>query len=124
MGKNVTTASYELEVVSPGTGSAKIESSPSSDVKINGDGVFFGTITISVSSSNGGGSMTDNNGSGTGTLTGTGSKVTSNGQPAVLEGDTATIIITGGTASGYPVPAPGSVTVKVKKAGQSDVVAL
>ena len=125
MGKNIAVNGCELEDETGG-GTVNISTSPSAKVKADGKGIYFGPISISVSGSDGGGSIGDGNGTGTGTITGTGGSVTSGGQPALLEGDTATVYVSGTTTSGSTVtPVPNvPVTVKVKKAGQSVVVAL
>lgn len=125
MGKNVAVEGCELEDVTGG-GGVEITSDPSSDVKAAGSGIYFGPVSISVSDSDGGGPITDGNGAGDGVITGTGSKITSNNQPALLEGDTATVMVSGTATSGSTVTPVGPipVTIKVKKAGQSDVVAL
>ena len=124
MGKNIAVDGCELEDETGG-GTVEITSSASTKVKADGKGIFFGPVSIAVSGSDGGGAIGDGNGAGTGVITGTGSKVASGGQPALLEGDTATVAVTGTTTSGSStVPASASVTVKVKKAGQSVVVAL
>lgn len=124
MGKNIAVDGCELEDETGG-GTVEITSSASEDVKADGKGIFFGPVSIAVSGSDGGGAIGDGNGTGTGVITGTGSKVTSGGQPALLEGDTATVVVNGTTTSGSStVPASASVTVKVKDAGQSVVVAL
>ena len=127
MGKNIAVDGCELEDVTGG-GDVEITSSPSAKVKADGKGIFFGAVSVKVENSYGpGGAITDGNGKGTGTITGTGSFVTSGGQNSLLEGDTATIQVTGTTtppgSSAVPV-GPVPVTVKVTKAGQSVVVAL
>ena len=122
MANNVAVDGCELEDTTGG-GRVSVDSPPSNGDFAGGKGMFFGTINVSVSGSTGGGKFTDGNGAGTGTLTGTGSNILSaNGEPAVLEGDTADIIVNG-TSGGYAQP-PATVTVKVTSAGQSVVVAL
>ena len=122
MGFAVAVDGCELEDVTGG-GTVNVDSAPSDQVFAEGNGVFFGTINISVSNSNGGGRFTDGNGSGSGTLTGTGTNVCdADGQPAVLEDDSTTVVVNG-TSGGYSQP-PATITVKVKKAGQDKVIAL
>lgn len=125
MGKNIAVDGCELEDETGG-GTVSISTSPSDKVKADGKGIYFGPISISVSGSDGGGLIGDGNGAGPGVITGTGSSIKSDGQPALLEGDTATVLVSGTTTSGSTVtPVLNvSVTVKVKKAGQSVVVAL
>lgn len=122
MGFPVAVDGCELEDVTGG-GTVSVDSSPSDQVFADGKGVFFGTINISVSGSDGGGKFTDKNGAGSGTLTGTGTNVCdADGQPAVLEDDSATVVVNG-TSSGYTQP-PATITIKVKNAGQDKVIAL
>ena len=125
MGKNIAVDGCELEDVTGG-GTVEITGSASQYSFANGKGIFFGPIAVSVSGSNGGGGITDNNGAGTGTITGTGSSICEGGQPALLEGDTATIQVTGTATSGSStVPVgPVPITIRVKKAGQDKVIAL
>jgi hypothetical protein len=126
MGKNIAVDGCELEDVTGG-GTVSITSTPSQSSLADGKGIFFGPVSISVSQSNGGGSITDGNGAGAGTITGSDNNHLENGQPALLEGDTATIQVTGTTTppGGSPTPVgPIPVTVRVKKAGQDKVIAL
>lgn len=127
MGKNIAVDGCQLED-STGGGDVSIESDPSDKVKADGKGIYFGAVSVKVENSYGpNGAITDGNGAGTGTITGTGSAIKSGGQNALLEGDTATIQVSGTTTppGGSPTPVgPVSVTVKVTSAGQSVVVAL
>lgn len=127
MGKSLAVDGCELEDTTGG-GNVSVTSSPSTAVLADGKGVFFGAVALSVSGSDGGGSIGDGNGAGTGIITGTGSSICDGtGQPALLEGDTATIQVSGTTTppGGSPTPVgPIPVTVKVKKAGQDKVIAL
>lgn len=124
MGNPIAVDGCELEDVT-GSGTVTITSSPSSDDDVSGKGIFFGPVTFSISGSNGGGSISDNNGTGTGIITGTGANICDAvGQPSLLEGDTVTAFVSG-TADDGDVTVPNvPVTIKVKKAGQSDVIAL
>lgn len=126
MGKNIAVDGCELEDTTGG-GTVSIESDPSGDVKADGKGVYFGAVSVKVDGSDGGGSITDGNGTGPGFITGTGSAVTSGGQNALLEGDTAVVQVSGTSTppGGSPTPVgPIPVTIRVKKAGQSVMVAL
>lgn len=128
--KKIAVDGCELEDVT-GHGTVRIESSPSNKMGLpSGNsikGIYFGPVSVSVKGSNGGGSIGDGNGQGTGTITGTGNKtVDGSNQPALLEGDTATIQVSGTTTSGSTVTPVGPipVTVRVKSAGQSKFFAL
>lgn len=111
----------ELEVVSPGTGTVTVTSQPSSDIFINNKGVFFREIQFTVSGSNGGGAVTNNDGTGSGSIIASGADVLNipSNLMAVLEGDTSMPVSITGTAGQYT--ATGTVTVRVKNAGQRDV---
>ena len=126
--KKIAVKGCELED-STGGGTVSISSSPSAKT---GDyvsaevlnGAYFGAVQVSVSGSDGGGTIGDGNGAGSGTITGSGAKMTDeNGNPVLLEGDTATILVTGTTTSGSStVPVKDvPITVKVKKAGQDKI---
>lgn len=127
-GKYVAIDGCELEDVT-GKGTVKITSAPSQEVGFCGGsgafkGFFFGPVAVSVSGSNGGGSIGDNNGAGTGTITGTGTKIQDgSGRPCLLEGDTATVQVSGTTPSGSSsVPVgPILITIRVKKAAQQKI---
>lgn len=125
MGKNVAVNGCELEDVTGG-GTVTVTGTASTAVLAGGKGIFFGDVAVSVSGSNGGGGITDNNGAGTGTIRGSGENICENGQPALLEGDTATVKVSGTSTSGSTVTPVGpiDITIKVKKAGQTDVIAL
>ena len=115
--KKIAVKGCELED-STGGGTVSISSSPSAKT---GDYV---SVQVSVSGSDGGGTIGDGNGAGSGTITGSGAKMTDeNGNPVLLEGDTATILVTGTTTSGSStVPVKDvPITVKVKKAGQDKI---
>ena len=123
MGANIAVSGCELEDETGG-GTVNITSSASDKVLAGGSGVYFGDVAISVSGSDGGGDIGDGNGAGTGTITGTGENVDGGG-PALLEGDTAKVTVTGTTTSGQVVThSSAQVTVKVTKAGQKVVIAL
>lgn len=114
----------ELEAVAPATGDIEITNSPSEDITVNDNGVFFKEIAFSVSNSNGGGSVTNNDGSGTGKIKATCTTVTdADGNGVILVTDVSDSVTINGTkpSSSGSVPASGTITVKIKKAGQSDV---
>ena len=114
--KAVAVLGCVLQVESPSSGVANITSTPDNDVSVDGKNAYFGTINISVSGASTTGAT---GGSGTGTLTGTSKNCTNHGKPAILEGDTCTISVTG-TSTVYPYP---SVTwpliVKISNASQT-----
>lgn len=110
--------------LSIGQGDVKIDTEPSSIVKINDKGVYSGILNISISKYTGGTINVPETGSGKGTLTGTAIEVKLNGNGAVLEGDKATVIVNGKMNSNSgPVPAvpPVTETVTITNAGQNKV---
>lgn len=122
--KYIAVEGCELEAVSPATGTITVlPEQASTDTFINDKGVYFKEIKFSVSNSNGGGSVTDENGAGTGSILATCEDVlditSGSDKKAVLEGDKDTSVSISGTASGEP--ASGTIVVRVKKAGQTDV---
>lgn len=120
---NIAVLGCELEVVPPGTGTITITSQPSTDVFINNKGVYFKEIRFTVAGSNGGGSVTNNDGTGSGSIVASGADILEipSGNLSVLEGDTSLPVNITGTAG--QSSATGSVTVRVKSAGQTDVSA-
>lgn len=92
---------------------ASITTPPSTKVKADGKPVYRGTLTISITGYTGQGIS---GGAGVGTLTGSAQKIKIESQPAVLEGDQATISVTGATPAGPPATVP--VTVSIQNAGQ------
>lgn len=120
---NVAVLGCTLQPVSPATGVITIiPNQQSQKVLINNKGVYFDRINFTVSGSNGGGSIGDNNGTGSGHIVATGRNLQEvpSGKFAVLEGDTATLVVNGTSDEGDE-SASGTITVKVTNAGQTDV---
>ena len=126
MGKNLAVQGCTL-LIQGGTGPAPtITNQPSSNIKVNGKGVFFGQIAFSLSGVIAGDIVTPT-GSYPGTIQGTGANVLESSKKAVLEGDVSATVTVRGTKpgpNGSQLPAQGNVTVKVSVAGQTDVIAL
>ena len=118
---DIAVSGCTLEPVPPATGTITINpNQESQDVLINSKGVYFKEIKFSVAGSNGGGSVTNNDGTGNGSIIATGSNMTdAEGNSAVLEGDVSALVTITGTAG--ESSASGTITVKVTKAGQTDV---
>lgn len=128
MGKNIAVKGCHLVISSGGSGpEPTIESQPSDDVLVGGKGVFFGEIKFKVSGVTSG-DITNADGKGEGTIQGTGSNILliAGSKKVVLKDDeSASVPVTGTKPSqSGPVPASGSVKVKVSDAGQTDVIAL
>lgn len=114
-----------LETVSPATGTITIEPNQASeDVFVSEKGVYFKEIKFKVANSNGGGSVTNNDGTGEGSIIATGGSILflPDEDKVVLEGDLSDEITISGTAGDQS--ASGIIKVRVKSAGQSDVLAL
>lgn len=112
-----------LVPVAPATGVITVVSTASSDITVNGKGVFFKEIKFTVSASNGGGAVTNNDGTGEGSIIASGSSILdANGDIAVLEGDVSDSVEIHGTAG--IVEASGTIVVKVESAGQTDAMQL
>lgn len=124
---NIAVKGCTLEISSGGSGpEPTIDSSPSKDVLVNGNGVFFKEIEFSVSGVTAG-DIANADGEGSGTIKGTGASfLDASGNKVVLEGDESAEITVKGTkpSQSGPVSASGKIKVKVSKAGQTDVVAL
>lgn len=127
MGKPIAVDGCELIISSGGSGPApKVESTPSSDIDVDGKGVFFKEIKFSVKGVTAG-DIANSDGKGDGTILATGDGIfDANGDKVVLEGDESVEITVNGTkpSQSGPVSASGKIKVKVKSAGQSDVIAL
>jgi hypothetical protein len=124
MSKNIAVKGCTVQDMTGG-GTAKIESDPNASIKCNGKNAYFGTITVSVKGSNGGGFINNKNGQGVGTIKGTGAKILGGNQPAVVEGDTGSVSVTGtNTVGNVTTTVTKTVTVKITAAGQAKVVAL
>lgn len=104
-------------VADSGTGTLKITSNASQNTKVDGFGVYAGTITISISNLTGAGFS---GGTGSGTITGSAQYNKIDNQPVVLEGDkTAEIPVSAVDGDGDPITVPTVVTITV--AGQTVV---
>lgn len=114
----------QLKPVSPATGTVTVTSVASSQVLINGKGVFFKEIAFTIASSNGGGAITDNNGVGSGKITASYDAITDTQNGVLRKGDKAENISITGTASGQPVTPAPKISVEITDAGQTDVNAL
>ena len=128
MGKEVAVDGCHLVISSGGTGpEPTITSQPSDEVFVEGKGVFFGEIKFKVSGVNSG-EITNADGKGEGTILGTGSSILliAGSKKVVLKDDeSASVPVTGTKPSqSGPVPASGSIKVKVASTGQTDVIAL
>ena len=110
MGKYIAVEGCVLECTP--SANAIITTAASQTVKASGKGCYRGAITILVTNAS---AVTDNNGTGTGTITGSATNVKIDGMPAVLEGDSVVVTVTG-TSGGSA--ASGQVTVKIQNAGQ------
>lgn len=98
-----------------------ITTSPSSDVAVNGNGVYFGDIDVSLSAITVGNYLCT---SGTITIKGTASNVLDkNDNPAVQVNDSATKTLTFVDTTGQTPSQNLPVTIKITDAGQSDVIA-
>lgn len=114
-----------LEPVAPATGTITIEPNQASeDIFVGEKGVYFKEIKFKVAGSNGGGSVTNNDGTGEGSIIATGGNILflPDEDKVVLEGDLSDEITINGTAGDQS--ASGIIKVRVKSAGQSDVLAL
>lgn len=123
---NIAVKGCTLEISSGGSGpEPTVDSSPSDDVLVNGNGVFFDEIQFSVSGVTAG-DIANADGKGSGTIKGTGDNILdASGDKAVLEGDESAEITVEGTkpSQSGPTYASGKIKVKVSKAGQTDVIA-
>ena len=128
MGKEVAVDGCHLVISSGGSGpEPTITSQPSGDVLVSGKGVFFGEIKFKVSGVTSG-DIANADGKGEGTIQGTGSNILliSGSKKVVLKDDESASVSVSGTkpSQSGPVPASGSIKVKVSNAGQTDVIAL
>lgn len=120
----IAVSTCQLKPVSPATGTVTVTSVASTQIKINGKGVFFKEIAFTVTGSNGGGAITDNNGVGSGKITSSYNDITDTQNGVLLKGDKVSGVTINGTASSEPViPAP-TITVEITDAGQSEIFAL
>lgn len=104
--------------LSAGTATRKeITSIPSSHAKIEGNGVYNGTINVQISGYSGS-TVATQTGGGLGSINGTASKVKVDGNSVVLKGDQSNnILITGNYANGSP-GAQEIITVSIDDPGQ------
>ena len=104
--------------LSAGTATGKeITSSPSNNSKIEGNGIYNGTINVKISGFVGS-TVATQTGGGLGSINGTASKVKVDGHPVVLKGDESdNILITGNYANGNP-GAQETITVSIDDPGQ------
>ena len=104
--------------LSAGTATTKeITSTPSSHSKIEGNGIYNGTINVQISGFVGN-TVAVQTGGGSGSIDGTASKVKVDGNPVVLKGDeSGDILITGNYANGNP-GAQETITVSIEDPGQ------
>ena len=104
--------------LSAGTATQKeITSTPSSHSKIEGNGIYNGTINVQISGYSGS-TVATQTGGGLGSINGTASKVKVDGNPVVLKGDQSNnILITGNYANGNP-GAREIITVSIDDPGQ------
>ena len=125
MGKNVAVDGCTLEITGGSGPAPTITSTPSTKVLADGKGVFFKEIAFTVSGVTAG-DIANSDGQGSGKITGTGDNILSGSDKAVLEGDISAEITVNGTkpSQSGPVPASGTIKVKVSDAGQSVMVAL
>ena len=123
-GQPIAVNGCQLKPVSPATGTVTIISVASSQVLINGKGVFFKEISFTVAGSNGGGAITDNNGVGSGKITASYDAITDTQNGVLLKGDKVNNISITGTASGQPVTPAPKISIEITDAGQSDISAL
>lgn len=105
--------------LSSGTATGKeITSTPSSNSKIEGNGIYSGTINIAISGFVGS-TVAVQTGGGSGTINGTASKVKVDGNSVVLKGDeSGDILITGNYANGNP-GAQETIKVSIDDPGQN-----
>ena len=93
-------------------------SPPSTSVFVDGNGVLCGTVSIAITgASNSEKGATG--GTGAGTIDGTAEHILVDGQKPLLEGDSATITVTGVDAKSNPIS--WDITATFKDAGQKDV---
>ena len=108
--------------LSAGTATGKtITSNPSTKTKIDGNGVYKGTINVKISGYVGS-TVVAQTGGGSGSITGTASKVKVEGSPVALKGDKSGNILITGTDT-YGNPAQETITVSIDDPGQDTWVA-
>ena len=98
----------------------QITTSPSSDVAVNGKGVYFGDVDVQLTAITIGNYLCS---SGTITISGTANNVTSGNKNAVQINDSATKTLTFVDTTGQTPSQNLPVTIQITDAGQSDVIA-
>lgn len=108
--------------LSSGSGMIQINTSPSTKGKVQGKGIYKGTMNISVSgfTSTNIPTWIPSSGSGSGVIIGSATKNMLEKQPIIKEEDSCTITINGQMKTGMSTsPATDVITVKITNAGQS-----
>ena len=101
---------------------AQITSPPDSKSKIDGLGIYCGSINIQISGYSSSVITVPGSGTGSGTLQPTSNHVKIGGKAVVLERDEVTITVNGQATSGTStIPVSEPVTVKISSAGQNTV---
>lgn len=113
--KNIATQNCILDCVF-----AQITTSPKTDVKINGNAVYSGSLDIQISGYTSEVITVAGSGSGSGSLQPSAQYVKIDGEAVVLEEDSVDITVNGQAISGITtIPVSEVVTVKIISAGQS-----
>lgn len=118
----------QLEITPPDVGGAmviQIASQPSQFVKAEGQNVWVSPLQFAITGYQDGMSIDLPTGAGGGSITATCKFVKAEGKLVMLEGDTSeTITLSGShTSPTGPRPASAQVTVRIKAAGQTSVLA-
>lgn len=120
MGKNIVVDGCTLSL-SSGIGTITITSLPESNAKINGNGIYAGSLSFSVNGFTGTSITVPGTGSGTGTINGTGI-VKINDKKVLLENDSVDITLNGFKPQGNTtVSTTENVTVTITSAGQTSI---
>jgi len=101
--------------LSASAGSASITASPSTKDKLNGKGIFSGSMGVSVSGATQGSCVTA---SGAGSISPTATKDKAEGAAVIRKGDSTSVSVTGVDPSQMGAPCNFSVDVEVDDAGQ------
>jgi hypothetical protein len=122
--KSLAVDGCELKL-SDGSGKISITNQPSTKVKADGKGCYYGKIEFSISGYTGT-NIINGDGSGSGSISGGSKNVKIEGKDAVLEDDESETVTISGTKpgpNGSKISTTDDVTVKVQSAGQSKVKA-
>lgn len=122
--KSLAVDGCELKL-SAGSGKISITNQPSTKVKADGKGCYYGKIEFSISGYTGT-NIINGDGSGSGSISGGSKNVKIENKDAVLEDDESETVTISGTKpgpNGSKIPTTDDVTVKVQSAGQSKVKA-